>query len=110
MHCTTRIVAALNARVTTAHPKPRLVRPDRVAPIVEVAPRWKPHPGARWVSPVLLACFAASGFAALVYEIVWFQLLQYVLGVTAISVGILLAAYMGGLGLGSALAPRLARV
>ena len=110
MHCPTRVVAAFNAGVTTERLKPRLVRTDRVTPGAEPAPRWKPHPGARWMSPVLLACFAASGFAALVYEIVWFQLLQYVLGVTAISVGILLAAYMGGLGLGSAWAPRLGRL
>src|SRR4029077_936426 len=54
-------------------------------------------------------CFAAGGFAALVYEIVWFQLLEYVVGASATSIGILLAAYMGGLSLGSALAPRLAR-
>jgi spermidine synthase len=54
-----------------------------------------------------LALFAGSGCAALIYEIVWFQLLQLVIGSSAISLGLLLAAYMGGLGLGSALLPRL---
>ena len=54
-----------------------------------------------------LALFGGSGCAALIYEIVWFQLLQLVIGSSAISLGLLLAAYMGGLGLGSALLPRL---
>ena len=51
--------------------------------------------------------FAGSGCAALIYEIVWFQLLQLVIGSSAVSLGLLLAAYMGGLCLGSAALPRL---
>jgi spermidine synthase len=51
--------------------------------------------------PALLLLFAASGCAALIYEIVWFQLLQLVIGSSAVSLGLLLAAYMGGLCLGS---------
>ncbi|HLI86037.1 MAG TPA: hypothetical protein VKV17_19130 [Bryobacteraceae bacterium] len=54
----------------------------------------------------LLLLFAGSGCAALIYEIVWFQLLQLAIGSTAVSLGILLAAYMGGLCLGSLLLPR----
>ena len=50
----------------------------------------------------LLVLFAASGCSALIYEIVWFQLLQLVIGSSAVSLGLLLAAYMGGLCLGSA--------
>jgi spermidine synthase len=50
----------------------------------------------------LLLLFGASGCAALIYEIVWFQLLQLVIGSSAVSLGLLLAAYMGGLCLGSA--------
>jgi spermidine synthase len=50
--------------------------------------------------------FAGSGCAALIYEIVWFQLLQLVIGSSAISLAFLLAAYMGGLCLGGALLPR----
>jgi spermidine synthase len=50
---------------------------------------------------------AASGCAALVYEIVWLQLLQLVIGSSAVSLGLLLAAYMGGLCAGSALLARL---
>lgn len=57
--------------------------------------------------PILLILVACSGCAALIYEIVWFQLLQLVIGSTAVSLGLLLAAYMGGLCLGSAALPRL---
>src|SRR2546425_5109613 len=55
----------------------------------------------------LLLLFAGSGCAALIYEIVWLQLLQLVIGSSAISLGLLLAAYMGGLCLGSAVLPRM---
>jgi spermidine synthase len=50
---------------------------------------------------LLLVLFAASGCAALIYEIVWFQLLQLVIGSSAISLGALLATYMGGMFVGS---------
>src|SRR3989442_8452424 len=50
---------------------------------------------------LLLLLLAGSGCAALIYEIVWFQLLQVVIGSSAISLGLLLAAYMGGLCAGS---------
>src|SRR6266404_7764243 len=56
---------------------------------------------------LLLLLLAGSGCAALIYEIVWFQLLQVVIGSSAISLGLLLAAYMGGLCAGSALLARL---
>src|SRR4051812_24500984 len=56
--------------------------------------------------PLLLVLMAASGCAALIYEIVWLQLLQLVIGSSAVSLGLLLAAYMGGLCAGSALLAR----
>jgi spermidine synthase len=55
--------------------------------------------------PVLLMLFIGSGCAALVYEIVWFQLLQLVIGSSALSLGVLLGTYMGGMCLGSVLLP-----
>src|SRR2546425_7210730 len=61
----------------------------------------------RRIFTLLLFLFAGSGCAALIYEIVWFQLLQLVIGSSAISLGFLLAAYMGGLCLGSAFLPRI---
>ena len=57
--------------------------------------------------PILLLLLAGSGCAALIYEIVWFQLLQLVIGASAVSLGLLLAAYMGGLCVGSAAFARL---
>jgi spermidine synthase len=51
--------------------------------------------------PILLALFMASGCAALIYEIVWFQMLQLVLGSSAVSIGVLLGTFMGGMCLGS---------
>jgi spermidine synthase len=58
---------------------------------------------------VLLLLFAASGCSALIYEIVWFQLLQLVIGSSAVSLGVLLATFMGGMCLGSIVLPRLVR-
>jgi spermidine synthase len=54
----------------------------------------------------LLLLFVGSGCAALIYEVVWFQLLQMVIGSSAISLGVLLATFMGGMCLGSFLLPR----
>ncbi len=58
--------------------------------------------------PLMLVLFAGSGCSALIYEIVWYQLLQLVIGSTAISLGVLLATFMGGLCLGSLMLPRIA--
>jgi spermidine synthase len=55
----------------------------------------------RRLLPVLLVLFIGSGCAALIYEVVWFQLLQLVIGSSSISLGVLLGTFMGGLCLGS---------
>src|SRR6266540_3236953 len=56
--------------------------------------------------PALLLLFVGSGCAALVYEVVWFQLLELVIGSSAVSMGVLLGTFMGGMCLGSLLFPR----
>ena len=56
--------------------------------------------------PLLLILFIGSGCAALIYEIVWFQLLQLVIGSSVVSLGVLLGTFMGGMCLGSLLLPR----
>ncbi len=56
--------------------------------------------------PALLLLFVASGCAALIYEVVWFQLLQLVIGSSAVSLAVLLGTFMGGMCLGSFLLPR----
>src|SRR5713101_3285101 len=61
---------------------------------------------ARPFLPVLLLLFAGSGCSALVYEIVWLQLLQLVIGSSAVSLAVLLGTFMGGLCLGSLSLPR----
>ena len=60
----------------------------------------------RRYTPALLLLFVGSGCAALIYEVVWFQLLQLVIGSSAISLGVLLGTFMGGMCLGSLLLPR----
>ena len=56
--------------------------------------------------PLLVLLFVGSGAAALIYEIVWFQLLSLIVGSSAISLGVLLVTFMGGMCLGSLLFPR----
>src|SRR5260370_37246829 len=56
--------------------------------------------------PLLLLLFVGSGCAALIYEVVWFQLLELVIGSSAGSMGVLLGTFMGGMCLGSLLLPR----
>jgi spermidine synthase len=58
------------------------------------------------VRRVLLLLFFASGCAALIYEIVWFYLVELIVGASSISVAVLLASFMGGMALGSLLLPR----
>jgi spermidine synthase len=59
------------------------------------------------VLAVLMLLFIGSGCAALIYEIVWFQLLQLVIGSSAVSLGVLLGTFMGGMCLGSIVLPQI---
>src|SRR5438105_3935456 len=54
-----------------------------------------------WVVPVLGAVFLLSGAAGLVHEVVWARLLGHLFGATSLAVSTVLAAFMGGLALGS---------
>lgn len=54
----------------------------------------------------LILLFIGSGASALIYELVWYQLIGLVIGVSSISLGILLAVFMGGMCIGSLLLPR----
>lgn len=72
-----------------------------------MASQWETSRSAAVARFPVLILFAGSGCAALIYEVVWFQLLQLAIGSTTISTGILLATYMGGLCLGSLALPRL---
>jgi spermidine synthase len=61
-----------------------------------------------WTMPVVLALFFSSGAAGLVYEVVWTRLLLNVFGATLYAVSTVLAAFMGGLALGSLVGGRVA--
>ncbi len=52
----------------------------------------------------LLGCFFLSGASALIYEVVWTRQLSLVFGVTLYAISAVLASFMAGLALGSALA------
>ena len=56
--------------------------------------------------PFMVLLFVGSGCAALIYEVVWLQLLGLVIGASAISLGVLLGTFMGGMCLGSLLFPK----
>src|SRR5207302_9083608 len=69
------------------------------------APKTIESPGDRYL-PLLLLLFVGSGCAALIYEIIWLQLLQLIIGSSAVSLGVLLGTFMGGMCIGSLLLPR----
>jgi spermidine synthase len=60
--------------------------------------------------PIILLigiCFVLSGATGLIYEVLWARMLGLVFGATTLAVSTVLAAFMGGLALGSAFAGRL---
>src|SRR6266545_8304942 len=57
---------------------------------------------------IVAACFFLSGATGLIYEVLWARMLGLVFGATTLAVSTVLAAFMGGLALGSALAGKLA--
>ena len=57
---------------------------------------------------LILLCFFLSGFAALLYQTAWTREFAFVFGTSDLAVVAVLAAYMGGLALGAAIAARLA--
>ena len=54
-------------------------------------------------------CFILSGATGLIYEVLWARMLGLVFGATTLAVSTVLAAFMGGLALGRALAGQLAQ-
>lgn len=58
----------------------------------------------------VLCCFFLSGFAALIYQIAWLRELSIAFGTSEVAVATVLAAYMGGLAVGSAIAGRVIRL
>ncbi|MFL2546921.1 MAG: fused MFS/spermidine synthase [Candidatus Rariloculaceae bacterium] len=58
------------------------------------------------VLPGVVACFLLSGFAALLYQTAWLRQFSLVFGTSELAVAAVLAAYMGGLAAGAAVAGR----
>src|SRR6267142_534071 len=56
---------------------------------------------------LIAICFVLSGATGLIYEVIWARMLGLVFGATTLAISTVLAAFMGGLALGSALAGRL---
>lgn len=60
------------------------------------------------VAKAVAVCFILSGMTGLIYEVLWARMLGLVFGATTLAVSTVLASFMGGLALGSALAGRVA--
>jgi spermidine synthase len=65
------------------------------------APAGGPETTSERFFPIILLLFVGSGCAALMYEIIWFQGLQLVLGSSAVSIAVLLGTFMAGMCIGS---------
>src|SRR6185436_19706677 len=59
--------------------------------------------------PLMVLLFIGSGCAALIYEVVWLQRLSLVVGSSAISIGVTLGTFMGGMCAGSLLLSKYVR-
>jgi spermidine synthase len=60
----------------------------------------------RKIKIIICVLFFTSGFAGLVYEVIWVRMLHLILGSTTYAVTLVLTAFMAGLALGSYLAGR----
>jgi spermidine synthase len=61
-----------------------------------------------WLTPLLVLIFVLSGTSGLMYQIAWIKVLSLTFGVTIYAVSIVVAAFMGGLALGSFVGGRVA--
>ena len=106
---------AASADLATAgaalHLQRRLQEPAPAGPGADPGP--EPHPSGAIESRreggvkrgrSLSLLFALSGLVALVYEIVWFRLLVLILGPSVYALAAMLAVYLAGIGMGSAVA------
>lgn len=85
-----------------ASPAPAFPTPASRPPTVEAAP-----PASRPAAAALLpAALLLSGFASLVYQVVWVRRFAVTIGTANAAVTLVLALFLGGLGLGAALAGR----
>ena len=57
-----------------------------------------------WILPLILL----SGFATFAYEVLWTRLLSHILGGSVVAFATMLASFLGGIAIGSAIASRIA--
>ncbi len=73
--------------------------------MMDIKPASFPH-YSNSILKLVAYCFLLSGATGLIYEVLWVRMLGLVFGATTLAVSTVLAAFMGGLALGSALAGR----
>ena len=73
---------------------------------ITLADRSTQHIASTQAFALVAFCFLLSGFAALLYETVWLRQFAILLGTSEQAIAVVLASYMGGLALGSAVAAR----
>lgn len=89
------IAAGLARTLATASTDPPVDAAEKIA-------KWRP---AAWILPVMLA----SGVTTFAYEVLWTRLLSQVLGGSVIAFATMLASFLSGIALGSAIASRFAK-
>src|SRR6185295_6208916 len=82
--------------------------PDRAMGRVSPSAHERAAAGQATRRPLLYACFFASGAAGLMLEVVWSKYLSFLLGNSIYGVSTVVAAFLGGLGIGAALGGRIA--
>ena len=67
----------------------------------ETDPLLPNRPNPAFIRNATLLVFALSGFCAMAYEVIWTRLIELLIGPTVYSLSIVLAAFIGGLAIGS---------
>ena len=91
---------------TLASPGPASSRSSGPAERHTESAAGKPDSGILTIPGVLLAVFAVSGFAGLIYESIWSHYLRLFLGHASYAQTLVLVIFMGGMAVGSALTSR----
>ena len=108
--CVSLICAALALRLPRGAPSSEVLTVDRASPqdatqtpTSQDQPASEITPTQRVPACLILLAFAVSGFAALGYEVVATRLLSFQVGISAYAFATVVAAFLAGLAVGSAL-------
>ncbi|MBI5970225.1 MAG: fused MFS/spermidine synthase [Deltaproteobacteria bacterium] len=89
-------VAVFLVYCTGAKPEPRV----GISTDAEL-PTSKGGEGSRWINRAVIAAFTLSGFASLVYEVLWSRVLSLVIGSSIYAFTVMLATFLIGIAAGS---------